>query len=119
MASVAPQQTVTCSSASVGMPLYDVVRCAIARRRAGAPQVTAYWLMSASMARLAASLSGSGAGKSGKPWARLRAPSRVQTRDISRMTDSVKRAALTDVGERSDPAGTRVGEPLTAGDAPT
>src|SRR5262245_10031819 len=43
---------------------------------------------------------GSGAGKSGNPWARLTPPSRAQTRDISRMTDSVNLAALIELRER-------------------
>src|SRR5450432_1851368 len=43
------------------------------------------------MAFRAACLSASGAGKSGKPWARLMAPWRIARRVISRMTDSVNR----------------------------
>ena len=53
------------------------VRVLSRRRRSRsrfAPQVMAYWLMSARMARAAASLSTSGAGKLGKPCARLMAP---------------------------------------------
>jgi hypothetical protein len=52
------------------------------------------------MARLAASFSSAGAGKSGNPWARLTAPLRSARRVISRMTDSVKNRVLweTSVG---------------------
>ena len=53
--------------------------------------MTAYWLTSASIAWRAASLSSSGHGKSGKPWARLIAPCSAATLVISRITDSVKR----------------------------
>src|SRR5437867_3918093 len=49
------------------------------------------------MARLAASFIGRGAGKSGKPWARLTPPSRAHRPAISRITDSVNRAALAEV----------------------
>src|SRR5690554_2748529 len=62
----------------------------MARRRRGEPHVMAYWLMSARIASQAASLMTSGAGKSGKPWARLMAPASLATRVISRITDSVK-----------------------------
>ncbi len=68
----------------------------MAARSRSLPQVTAYWLTSARMASTAASFRSSGAGKSGKPWARLIAPCSRATRVISRMTDSVKRAALAD-----------------------
>src|ERR1035438_3740496 len=50
----------------------------------------AYWFTSARMAATAASLSSSGAGKLGKPWARLMAPCSLASRVIPRMTDSVK-----------------------------
>src|SRR5579872_3169629 len=52
------------------------------------------------MARLAASFISVGAGKSGKPCARLTAPLRSARRVISRMTDSVKSLVLweTSVG---------------------
>src|SRR5690554_1812452 len=62
----------------------------MARRRRGEPHVMAYWLMFARIASQAASLITSGAGKSGKPWARLMAPVSLATRVISRITDSVK-----------------------------
>src|ERR1700719_4483516 len=45
--------------------------------------------MSAAIASAAARLSASGAGKSGKPWARLMASWRMARRVISRITDSV------------------------------
>src|SRR5687768_11802588 len=57
-----------------------------------APQVIAYWLMSASMARFAASFSACGAAKFGKPCARLMPPWMAFSRVISRITDSVKPA---------------------------
>ena len=63
--------------------------------------MTAYWFTSASMARLAASFIALGAAKSGNPWARLMPPSWAQMRDISRMTDSVKRAAFLEVAGRT------------------
>src|SRR6185369_11252921 len=54
----------------------------------------AYWLTSAKIASAAACLSASGAGKSGKPCARLTAPWATASLFISRMTDSVNRPAL-------------------------
>ena len=66
----------------------------MAARRPFAPQVIAYWLTSSWIARDAASLSSGGQAKSGKPWARLTAPASTARRFISRMTDSVKLAAL-------------------------
>src|SRR5262245_60802141 len=66
----------------------------MARRSGGAPATIAYWLTSAKRAAAAASLSSVGAGKSGKPWARLTAPASTASRFISRMTDSVKLSAL-------------------------
>src|ERR1035438_759686 len=61
----------------------------MASRKGLAPQVMAYWLMSASMAWTAALFRTAGAGKSGKPCARLMAPCRTARRVISRITDSV------------------------------
>src|SRR5687767_2510805 len=57
----------------------------------------AYWLMSSPMALIATSLSSAGAAKSGKPWARLTASCAMARRVISRMTDSVKEAALREI----------------------
>src|SRR5579864_3870638 len=48
------------------------------------------------MAARAASLTSAGAGKSGKPWARLTALWCMARRVISRMTDSVNWPALTE-----------------------
>src|SRR6185437_12756291 len=62
---------------------------AIARRKSRAPHVMEYWLMSSAMACCAAALISSGAEKSGKPCARLTAPSSMACRDISLITDSV------------------------------
>ena len=75
IASVEPQHTVTCVSGidRSGRGAASASR-AIAARSSGAPQVTAYWLTSASMARPAAALIASGAGKSGNPCDRLTAP---------------------------------------------
>src|SRR5207342_3514004 len=70
---------------------------AIASRRAFAPHVMAYWLMSSWTAFAAASFSSGGHGKSGNPWARLTAPCCTASRFISRMTDSVKLAALAEI----------------------
>src|ERR1035441_364158 len=64
---------------------------AIESRNGLAPQVMAYWLMSSAMAWAAASLSAAGAGKSGKPCARVVAPWPMPRRVISRMTDSPNR----------------------------
>src|SRR4051794_34509901 len=94
IASVEPQHTVTCVSGSMVSPWRRPASRAMAARSSGAPQVTAYWLTSASMARDPAALMASGAGKSGKPCDRLTAPCRCASRVISRMTDSVKQAAL-------------------------
>ena len=63
----------------------------MAWRRSGAPQVMAYWLTSASIARQAAALISAGAGKSGIPWARLTAPCLAASIDIPRITLSVNR----------------------------
>src|SRR5437762_8432316 len=70
----------------------------MASRNGLAPHVIAYWLMSASIARLAASLISSGAAKSGKPCARLIALCLIASRVMSRMTDSVKLAAFFETG---------------------
>src|ERR1035441_2509601 len=64
----------------------------MASRKGLAPQVMAYWLMSASMASAAALFRTAGAGKSGKPCARLMAPCASARRVISRITDSVNPA---------------------------
>src|ERR1051325_11157737 len=66
----------------------------MASRSGFAPHVIAYWLMSASIARLAASLISAGAAKSGKPCARLVALCLSARRVMSRMTLSVNDAAL-------------------------
>ncbi len=117
-----PQVTVTSRSGSTATPYSRVNLAAMASRRERAPQVIAYWLMSPEIARRAASFTSSGAGKSGKPCERLIAPCRFASRVISRMTDSVKRAALADArmlmasqGPRGKPAAAGVGD----GAAPT
>src|SRR5688500_14597809 len=76
--------------------------CFFARpsRRFFDPHVIAYWLTSDRMARQAASFQSSGAGKSGKPWARLIARRWFASRVISRMTLSVKRAAFAETNDR-------------------
>ena len=61
------------------------------------PQVIAYWLMSSSMARQAASLISAGAGKSGIPCARFTAPCRRASIDMPRITLSVNRAAFWEI----------------------
>ena len=96
MASVAPQVTVIIVAGSISLQPGNcsTVEVAIASRRFVAPQVIAYWLMSSWIAFAAASLSSCGQAKSGKPWARLTAPASTASRFISRMTDSVKLAAL-------------------------
>ena len=76
------------------------VDVAIASRSGFAPQVIAYWLMSSWTALAAASFSSGGQAKSGNPWARLTAPCWTASRFISRMTDSVKLAALAEIRGR-------------------
>ena len=97
MASVEPQQTVISDSGSISSPCDTLTLRAIASRRFCAPQVIAYWLMSAAIACCAARLISSGAAKSGNPCARLMASWSIACRVISRITDSVKRSvrALT------------------------
>src|SRR5579883_610665 len=88
MASVAPQTTVISRSGSRSRPSAGPYFAAMASRSAGAPQVMAYWFTSARIAAQAASLIACGAGKSGKPWARLMPSTATQSRVIRRMTDS-------------------------------
>ena len=73
MASVAPQVTVSSVSEFTSIPYHSRYFRTIASRSRLEPQVMAYWLMSAWMAAAAASLSTWGAGKFGKPCARLMA----------------------------------------------
>src|SRR4029077_18458860 len=82
------------SSATTGTPYRRVNSRATASRSGRAPQVTAYWLMSALIAAHAASLIAAGAGKSGNPCDRLTPPWRSLSRVISRMTDSVNCVAF-------------------------
>src|SRR3954470_13917532 len=70
----------------------------MARRRLGAPHVTAYWWKSPSSARCAASISACGGRKFGMPWARLTPPCCMTTRVISRMTDSVNPWTRCEIG---------------------
>src|SRR5579859_2554663 len=90
IASVAPHVTVMWRSGSTSSPLNHRTFSAIACRRRGAPQVTAYWLCPSASACAPAASRSAGAGKSGKPWARLIAPCSIASRVISRITDSVK-----------------------------
>src|SRR5512143_1865702 len=90
IASVAPQVTVVSVSGSTVMPYQSAYFRATASRRCLAPHVMAYWLMSAAMARAAASFRTWGAGKLGNPCARLIASCWAASRVIARMTDSVK-----------------------------
>src|SRR5579863_3068117 len=94
IASVEPQQTVISRSGSTVVPLVRENLSATALRRDFAPQVMAYWLMSAAMASCAARLISAGAGKSGKPCERFTALCCNARRVISRMTDSVNCAAF-------------------------
>src|SRR5471032_2018724 len=89
MPSVAPQQTAISRSGSKSIPYVRRYLSTIASRKGLAPHVIAYWFISAAIASAAARLSASGAGKSGKPWARLMAPWLIARRVISRITDSV------------------------------
>src|SRR5207247_695774 len=87
--------TVISVSGSGSQPGYVLAVLAAIESRSGfAPHVIAYWLTSAKIASAAACFSSSGAGKSGKPWARLTAPRAMASRFISRMTDSVNRSAF-------------------------
>ena len=90
MHSVAPQQTVTFSSGSQGMPLKRRTFSAIACRSGGAPQVMAYWLKPSWIALAAASLSCLRGFEVGHALAEVDRPVAVGQRVISRMTDSVK-----------------------------
>jgi hypothetical protein len=72
--SVAPQQTVTFSAGSVGIPLNSAACRATASRSRGVPQVTAYWLWPSLRARQAASMICGGGSKSGNPCARFTPP---------------------------------------------
>src|SRR3989475_11577593 len=89
IASVAPQVTVSSVSGSTVMPYQSAYFRASASRRRLAPQVIAYWLMSARIARAAASLMTSGAGELGKHWARLVAAGSLATRVLAQMTEAV------------------------------
>ena len=83
-------------SGSISIPVKRRVFAASASRKPFAPQVIAYWLMSARIARQAASLISSGHGKSGNPCARFTAPCASACRVISRMTDSENCRALAE-----------------------
>ncbi len=61
------------------------------------PHVIGYWLWSSAIARRAASLTSSGAAKSGNPWPRLIAPWSSARRVISRITDSVNEPAFAEI----------------------
>src|ERR1041384_5974847 len=71
IASVAPQVTVSSASGFTSIPYHSRYFRATASRSRLAPQVMAYWLMSARMAAAAASLSTAGAGETGDPLASL------------------------------------------------
>src|SRR5437660_11182414 len=90
IASVDPQVTVSMVSGSTSIAYSSRYERASASRSDFEPHVIAYWLMSASIARLAASLTWVGAGKLGKPCARLMPPCSAHRRGISRMTDAVE-----------------------------
>src|SRR5580704_5038614 len=60
------------------------------------PHVIGYWFRSCSIAATAACLTWSGAGKSGKPWARLIALCCSASLVISLITDSVSAAAVAE-----------------------
>src|SRR5207247_6335313 len=85
---------------------------AMASRIAGDPHVTGYWFTPALMACRAASLTSSGASKSGKPWARLMARCSSARRVISRITDSVNRETRAGDGLVSMPGSLDLGDPL-------
>ena len=62
----------------------------------------AYWFTSASIASMAACFTNAGAGKSGKPCARLMASCSNASRVISRMTDSENTAVREAAKGRGD-----------------
>ena len=64
-------------------PYTRSVFAAMAWRSAGMPVIGAYWLWPARMARSSDSISGSGTGKSGKPWPRLTALCSIASWDIT------------------------------------
>src|SRR5919109_4351105 len=97
IASVDPQWTHSMVSGSTPIPYTEANFVAIASRNGLAPHVIAYWLTSAAMARAAASLISVGAGKSGKPCARLIAWCAIAIRVISRITLSVNDAAFLEM----------------------
>ncbi len=97
MASVLPHVTVISVSGSTTRPRCQPACSATASRRFFAPQVTAYWLMSSSIARHAASLITRGAAKSGIPCARLIALCLRASTDMPRITLSVNRAAFCEI----------------------
>src|SRR3990172_2389830 len=100
MPSVAPHVTVSSVSGSTASPVWRFTFALMASRRSRAPHVIAYWFTSAAIAAVAACFTISGAAKSGKPCARLTAPCAWASRVISRITDSVKQAALRDARAR-------------------
>ena len=113
MASVAPQVTVISRSGSTDQPGTSAPSWRRSPARSGrAPQVIAYWLMSASMAAQRRLLDLRRAREVGEALGQidgvvLRCASRV----ISRMTDSVKAAALREMAARAVPSGAAVGLP--------
>jgi hypothetical protein len=89
IASVAPQVMVISRSGSSVMPYHSWYFAVSASRSRLAPQVMAYWLISAAIARAAASFRTSGVAKFGKPCARLIASCSRASRVMPRITDSV------------------------------
>src|ERR1039458_5195855 len=85
MPSVAPQQTVISRSGSNSMPQLRWYLAAMASRKGLAPQVMAYWLMSASMAWTAALFRTAGAGKIGEALRQINGP--VPHREAGHLAD--------------------------------
>lgn len=96
MASVDPQVTVISPAGSTSIPYHSAYFRLTAFRRRCAPQVIAYWLMSAWIAA-AVYVKTWGAPKLGKPWAGLIASYSLARLVIARWTDSVKPSVRTAV----------------------
>ena len=96
IASVLPQVTTISLFASIGRPMKRLCFFASASRRLWEPQVTAYWWKSSCATCSRRLRIAAGGSKSGKPWLRLTAPYRLQTRVIRRMTESVKPSVRAD-----------------------
>ena len=90
MASVEPMVTTISVSGSRVRPMNRPHFRASAWRKLGAPMVMGYWWGPKRLTSASRSIMAWGGSKSGKPWARLMAPTSMAIRVIRRMTESVK-----------------------------